>query len=68
MLGILRADEAILDAAFTALTARGQCAECGGCEVWRVLKNARTSIRDMPAPEALKGRHRTRLRIGRARL
>lgn len=42
---VLRADEAILDAAFTAHTVRHQCSAGSGCQARQVLQNALESIR-----------------------
>jgi hypothetical protein len=48
---ILQADEAILDAAFTAHTVRHGCAENDDCEARRVLKDAHTSLRNLLAAQ-----------------
>jgi DNA-binding IscR family transcriptional regulator len=50
---ILRADEAILDAAFTAHTVRHQCGPNGECEARRVIGDAREHLRNMLASETL---------------
>jgi hypothetical protein len=49
MTQILRADESILDAAFTAHTVRHGCGE--DCEARRVLEEARTSLRNLLAAQ-----------------
>jgi hypothetical protein len=48
---ILQADEAILDAAFTAHTVRHGCGESDKCEARRVIRDARTSLRHMLAAQ-----------------
>ena len=52
---ILQADEAILDAAFTAHTVRHGCGESSQCEARRVLKVARESLRRMLSAKTLEG-------------
>lgn len=53
MLNILRADHAILDAAFTAHTVRHGCGD--SCETRRVLRKAQVRIGEMLASEAAQG-------------
>jgi hypothetical protein len=49
---ILKADDAILDAAFTAHTVRHGCSEQGGCDARRVLGDARDRLRVLLAAES----------------
>jgi hypothetical protein len=51
MTQILRADEAILDAAFTAHAVRHQCGSSAGCEARRVIGDAREHLRKMLSGE-----------------
>jgi DNA-binding IscR family transcriptional regulator len=50
---ILRADEALLDAAFTAHTVRHQCGSSAGCEARQVIGDARERLHNMLASETL---------------
>ncbi len=50
---ILKADDAILDAAFTAHTVRHGCSEQGGCDARRVLDDARDRLRTLLAAESV---------------
>jgi hypothetical protein len=52
---ILQADEAILDAAFTAHTVRHGCGESSQCEARSVIKDTRARLRQMLSAEALQG-------------